>query len=157
MFRLFNILVFSRINLRPGLFVTLFMVIFSVRADWINLTGAETANNIAEIYVLDDHVKVNLEVYIGDLDKFEELVPDDWLKEASDKRPSLEKRMQTFATERLQFVTDEGVNLPARLELVEARKRVDRQSPFASMINPMTRQRVVSAPEDKRVLYAEII
>lgn len=29
-----------------------------VKADWINLTGAETAPNIAEIYVLDDHVKL---------------------------------------------------------------------------------------------------
>ena len=27
-------------------------------ADWINLTGSETAPNIAEIYVMDDHVMV---------------------------------------------------------------------------------------------------
>jgi len=123
----------------------------------MNLTGAETAQNIAEIYVLDDHVKVKLEVYIGDLEKFEELVPDEWIKESPGKRPSLEKRMQIFANERLQFITDEGVKLPAKLELVEARKRVDRFSSYAGMINPMTRQRVKSAPADKRVLYAEII
>ncbi|MGB5178287.1 MAG: hypothetical protein WBP44_06120, partial [Gammaproteobacteria bacterium] len=43
------------------------------RADWINLTGAETATNIAEIYVLDDRVKLVLEIYVGDLEKFEEL------------------------------------------------------------------------------------
>lgn len=127
-----------------------------LRADWMNLTGAETAQNIAEIYVLDDHVKVKLEVYIGDLEKFEELVPDEWIKESSDKRPSLEQRMQTFATNRLQFITEDGVNLPAKLELVEPRERVDRQSPYAGMINPMTRQRVKSAPKDKRVLFAEI-
>ena len=42
-------------------------------ADWINLTGSETAPNIAEIYVLDDRVRVKLEVYIGDLDKFDEV------------------------------------------------------------------------------------
>ena len=72
-------------------------------ADWMNLTGAETANNIAEIYVLDDQVKVKLEVYIGDLEKFEELVPDEWIKDVSDERPSLEERMQAFATKRLQF------------------------------------------------------
>ena len=123
----------------------------------MNLTGAETANNIAEIYVLDDHVKVKLEVYIGDLEKFEELVPDEWIKESSDKRPPLEQRMQTFADERMQFITDEGVKLSAKLELVEPRERVDRLSPYAGMINPMTRQRVKSAPKDKRVLYAEII
>ena len=28
------------------------------RADWINLTGAETSPNIAEIYIVDDHVKL---------------------------------------------------------------------------------------------------
>jgi hypothetical protein len=53
----------------------------STRADWINLTGSETAPNIAEIYVLDDHVKLVLEVYVGDLKTFEELIPDGWLKE----------------------------------------------------------------------------
>ena len=97
-----------------------------LRADWMNLTGAETAQNIVEIYVLDDHVKVKLEVYIGDLDKFEELIPDEWFKDSASERPSLEQRMQAFATRRLQFVTGKGVTLPARLELVEARERVDR-------------------------------
>ena len=51
----------------------------SANADWINLTGAETASNIAEIYVLDDRVKLILEIYVGDLEKFQELVPDDLL------------------------------------------------------------------------------
>ena len=141
------------------LFVVGLLVLWSslLSADWINLTGAETAQNIAEIYVLDDHVKVKLEVYIGDLKKFEELVPDKWLKEPSDKRPSLDKRMQTFSNERLQFITDEGVKLSAKLKLVEARTRVDRFSPFAGMTNPISRQRVREAPADKRVLYAEII
>jgi hypothetical protein len=128
-----------------------------LRADWMNLTGAETAQNIVEIYVLDDHVKVKLEVYIGDLEKFEELIPGEWFKDSTGKRPSLEQRMQTFATERLQFITGEGVTLPAKLVLAEPRQRVDRQSAYAGMINPLTRRRVQEAPADKRVLYAEII
>ncbi len=33
----------------------------AARADWMNLTGAETAPNIAEITVLDDRVRVALE------------------------------------------------------------------------------------------------
>ena len=132
-----------------------------IRADWMNLTGAETSENIVEIYILDDHVKVKLEVYVGDLEKFEELVPDEWLKDSvggsGNKRPSLEQRMHTFATKRLQFVTDKGVKLPAKLELLEARQRVDRVSAYAGMINPTTRQRIREAPADKRVLYAEIV
>ena len=125
-------------------------------ADWMNLSGAETSQNIAEIYILDNHVRVKLEVYVGDLEKFEELVPDEWFKDSSRERASLEQRMHTFATERLQFVTDKGMKLPAKLELVESRQRVDRMSAYAGMINPMTRQRVRQAPADKRVLYAEI-
>ena len=66
------------------------------RADWINRTGAETAPNIAEIYVLDDRVRVKLEVYIGDLDKFSDLLLDDWLRDASG-RPGLGDRMQRFS------------------------------------------------------------
>jgi hypothetical protein len=126
-------------------------------ADWINLTGAETSPNIAEIYVLDDQVKLVLEVYIGDLDKFEELVPDGWLKDSAADRPGVEARIKHFAEQRFQFVTETGKKLPAQLQLVEPRMRKDRQSPFAGMINPMTRQRVPEAPADKRVLYAEII
>jgi len=126
-------------------------------ADWINLTGAETSPNIAEIYVLDDHVKLVLEVYIGDLDKFEELVPDGWLKDSAAERPDAEARIKHFAEQRFQFVTESGEKLAAQLQLVEPRVRTDRQSPFAGMINPMTRQRVPEAPQDKRVLYAEIL
>ena len=139
-------------------FLTLALFIYAQcsTADWINLTGAETAPNIAEIYVLDDHVRVKLEVYVGDLKQFEELVPDELLKDAVD-RPSLEQRMKIFAAERLQFITDKGPKLSARLELVEPRMRIDRNSPFAGMINPYTRQRIGAAPADKRVLYAEII
>ena len=127
-----------------------------VRADWINLTGAETSPNIAEIYVLDDHVRLVLEVHVEDLDKFADLVPDDWVKDEQAGRPGLEQRIQHFATETFQFLTDNGKQLPAELKLVEPRLRIDRKSPFAGMINPLTRQRVPEAPADKRVLYAEI-
>ena len=126
-------------------------------ADWINLTGAETSPNIAEIYVMDDHVKVVLEVYIGDLDTFIDLVPDDWISDTSKQRPALARRLENFSNKVFQVVTAEGVNLSAQLTVTEPRQRVDRKSPFAGMINPYTKQRVVQAPADKRVLYAELI
>ncbi len=127
------------------------------RADWINLTGAETSRNIAEIYVLDDHVKLILEIFVGDLETFEELIPDDWLKDMDGDRPNVTERMKQFSLSRFQFVTEGGEQLQAQLQLVEPRMRKDRQSPFAGMINPLTRQRVPEAPADKRVLYAELI
>ena len=95
-------------------------------ADWINLTGAETAPNIAEIYVLDDHVKVVLEVYIADLETFSDLVPDSWMREGGAERPPLDARLRRFSTEVLRFVTDKGETLRATSALVEPRLRKDR-------------------------------
>jgi len=140
-----------------ALFIILNTVCVSAQADWINLTGAETSPNIAEIYVLDDHVKVKLEVYVGDLSSFEELIPDDWIEDPEIKRPPLKQRLEHFANNTLKFISDDGNTLAAQLVLVEPRMRVDRKSPFAGMINPYTRQRVAEAPADKRVLYAVII
>ncbi|MDH3664981.1 MAG: hypothetical protein OEU92_34040, partial [Alphaproteobacteria bacterium] len=58
--------------------------------------------------------------------------------------------------EMLQFVTESGTKLQATLNLIEPRLRKDRFSPFAGMINPITRQPVPEPPADKRVLYAEL-
>ena len=135
----------------------LLLVVFSApsRADWINLTGAETAPNIAEIQVLDDRVRIAIEIFIQDLKTFEEIVPDSWLKEAGVDRPALTLREENFSKNKLRISAD-GELLTGRFVLVEPRLRKDRKSPFAGMINPYTRQRVPEAPQDKRVLYAEI-
>ena len=126
-------------------------------ADWINLTGAETSPNIAEIYVMDDHVRLGLEVYVADLKTFNDLIPDDWVKDNGANRPDQRTRVMNFSENVLQIITDEGEKLQAELQMVEPRQRVDRKSPFAGMINPYTRQRIPDAPADKRVLYAELI
>lgn len=128
----------------------------SARADWMNLTGAETSQNIAEITVLDDRVRVVLEIYIGDLETFEDLVPDDLLKTGGAGRPSQERRLKHFAREIFQVVAGKDLRLPVRLVLAEPRLRKDRASPFAGMVNPITRQQAPKAPADKRVLYAEL-
>jgi hypothetical protein len=142
--------------LRALSLLVLLTMALQASADWINLTGSETAANIAEIYVMDDHVKLVLEVYVGDLEFFQELVPDDWLTQDTTGRSDEAARMRRFAEERFQFITGSGEKLPAEVLLVEPRERVDRRSPFAGMINPYTRQRVPEAPADKRVLYAEL-
>lgn len=153
-----NRILSNRTALCLAIFLTVgFVMSPPAKADWINLTGAETSANIAEIYVLDDHVKLVLEIAIGDLDTFEDLVPDDWLKTLNIQRPSIQKRIQHFASETFQFVTENGNKLQAELKFVEPRERQDRQSLFAGMINPYTRQLIPGAPSDKRVLYAELV
>jgi hypothetical protein len=125
-------------------------------ADWINLSGAENSRNIAEIFIEKDQVKIKLEVYVQDLLVFDELVPDDFFPEPIPGRPGSEDRIQAFADTGFQVITDTGKKLPAQLDLVEPRMRVERPSPFAGGINPYTRQRIPGPPDDKRVLYAEL-
>jgi hypothetical protein len=125
-------------------------------ADWINLTGAQSAPNIAEIYVNDDHVRLELEIYVGDLEKFIDLLPDDWIKQAGMVPPPLEDRLKRFSSETFQIIADDN-RLPVRLELVEPRLRKERSNPFAGTINPVTGRPVPGPPEDKRVLYAKLV
>jgi len=125
-------------------------------ADWINLTGAQSAPNIAEIYVNDDHVRLELEIYVGDLDKFIDLLPDDWIKQAGIAPPPLEERLKRFSSETFQIIADDS-RLPVRLEIVEPRLRKERLNPFAGAINPVTGRPVPGPPEDKRVLYAKLV
>ena len=129
----------------------------TTQADWINLTGAETAPNIAEITVFDDRVEVALEIYVGDLEIFEPLIPDDWLKNLQVERPPIEERLARFSERGLRITTETGKTLQAQLRLAEPRLRKDRYSPFAGMVNPYTSRRVPDAPGDKRVLYAELV
>ncbi len=126
-------------------------------ADWINLSGAENSPNIAEIYINDNHVKVVLEIFVNDIPAFERLIPDDFFEGRDIKRPSPAERMRQFSNEDIQIITDKGKKLRAKLKLVEPRMRQERPSPFAGMINPYTRQRIPGPPEDRRVLYAELV
>jgi hypothetical protein len=127
-----------------------------VRADWINLSGAEVASNIAEITIEEDHVNVVIEIYIGDLETFIDLVPADWVKNESAVLPPDAVRMRRFATSGLSITTDKGEQLVLTLALAEARERIDRRSPFAGAIDPISRQRFPEPPADPRVLYAQL-
>jgi len=90
-------------------------------ADWINLTGAENARNIVEIYVEKDRVKIKLEVFVEDLLLFQELIPDQFFSKPFANRPGLEERLTSFADQTFQIVTDSGEKLSAALDLVEPR------------------------------------
>ena len=125
-------------------------------ADFINLTNASISPNIAEIRVLDDRVNVKLEIFIGHLKTFQDLVPDDLLVQVDPKRPSLNERLKNFSETKLQILTDEGIKLQTQLKSVEPRQRIERYAPFAGKTNPFTRQRIPAPPKDKRVLFVEL-
>ncbi len=102
------------------------------QADWINLTGAETAANIAEITVTDDAVEMVFELYPQDRDIF--------------------MRPEGFA---LEIRADDDL-LSSEILIQEERVRKDRFSPYAGMVDPRTRRTIPGPPEDKQVIYLEL-
>jgi hypothetical protein len=128
-----------------------------VSADWINLSGAENAPNIAEIHINDDHVKIDLEIFVNDMVSFDRLIPDEFFEGSDIKRPPLSDRMVQFSKEDFQIVTDKGERLSATLKGFEPRFRKVRPSPYAGKINPYTMRPIPGPPKDKRVLYAELV
>jgi hypothetical protein len=147
---------YSRFNFVVTLLFVLLCLPCVSHADWINLSGAENSRNIAEITIEKDHIRIQLEVFVEDLNLFEELIPADFFSQPLPGRPGLEQRQKIFAEKLLQVVNERGEKLPVAFDLVEPRLRVDRPSPFAGMLSPYTRQPIPGPPEDKRVLYAEL-
>ena len=129
----------------------------SANADWINLSGAQNAPNIAIIHINDDHVKIELEIFVKDLTSFDRLIPDEFFAGTKIKRAPLVKRLQQFSAQDLQVITDNGQKLLANLKLVERRVRKERPSSIPWKVNPYTGQPIPGPPQDKRVLYAELV
>ena len=120
------------------LFALNLMTETSVQADWINLSGAQNAPNIAEIHINNDHVKVELEIFVNDLVTFDRLIPDEFFAGTKIKRAPLKERMQQFSNEDLQVIADNGQKLQATLKLIEPRFRRERPMPVRWKINPYT-------------------
>lgn len=139
------------------LFLIFPLISISAHADWINMSGAENAPNIAEIYIADDNIRLELEIFVNDIGTFVDLLPDSFFEDKKDEIPPLADRLKIFATDTFQFVTETGEKLPVELRLIEPRLRKERYSPFAGSINITTGRPVPGPPEDKRVLYAELI
>ena len=96
--------------------VSLFVSLVSApcaRADWINLSGAETSPNIAEIYIDDGRVRLVLEIFVGDRDAFVDLVPDDWLNKSGVERstvPSVSGKSSIMSTSPLDVYDRQSTN-----------------------------------------------
>jgi len=149
---------FHRFNIVCAMVVSILVLSLPAAvADWINLSGAQSAPNIAEIHIEDSRVRVVLEIYVNDIDTFVDLLPEEWLKKAGTQPPPIQQRMQRFSTDTFQVLADDQKRLIAERISVEPRMRLDRPNPFAGTINPYTGQRVPGPPQDKRVLYAELI
>jgi hypothetical protein len=126
-----------------------------VRADFVSLSGAENSANIAVVNVESDRVMIALEVFVEDIEVFEDALPDEWYRELAAQRDPEAERWLRFGEDVLRVEAD-GRPLPVRVDLAEPRMRVERYSPMAGKLNPFTGMRVPGPPVDPRVIYLDL-
>ena len=103
----------------------LFLVTPSLCPDALVITQAMKAATIAEIFIEEGGVRVEVEIGVADLPAFQNLLPDEILARMGISAPPLEERLGTFFRNDLKFVAD-GRVLPGRVLQMKARRRVPR-------------------------------
>jgi len=107
-----------------GLFVGLCPSV--VPADAIIVTKAMTATTIAEVFVEEDAVTVDIEIGLPDLAGFPDLLPDPLYERLGHDPMPLAERIPRFFREGFVVRADGGPPLPGRVEGIEVRPRVRR-------------------------------
>jgi hypothetical protein len=97
-----------------------------VRADAIVMTRAMKATTIAEFFIEEDRVRVELEIGINDLAAFRNLMPDELYAKLGHDPESLEKRFPRFHRQDLVLERADGTALGAWIEKIEGRRRIPR-------------------------------
>ena len=85
-------------------------------SDAIVVSQAMYANTIAEYYVEDDHVRLELEIGADDVDVFRNLMPDGFYERLGYTARPLKERAEEFFTRDLAVIADgEPLFVPATL------------------------------------------
>ena len=104
--------------------IVLFPVV--VRPDALVITKAMTATTIAEIFVEDDRIRLELEIGVADLAAFPSLLPDALYERLGHEPEPLEQRLPRFFREEFVIRLDGGAPLPGIIEEMKARPRIQR-------------------------------
>jgi hypothetical protein len=114
--------------LRSAALIALFVLLIPTPAagDAIIRTQAMLATTIAEFFVEDDRVYLELEVGLADLQAFRNLLPDDIYEKLGNPPLSLRERLPLFFRTDLGMASADGQPLPGRLLRIEPRQRVRR-------------------------------
>ncbi|MHC4401679.1 MAG: hypothetical protein ACYTG0_18565 [Planctomycetota bacterium] len=94
--------------------------------DAIVVSRAMSASTIAEIFIEDASVRVELEIGAGDLDAFRNLLPDALYERLGRDPKPLAERLPLFFAEDWVIRTHNGPPLPGRLERIDAQRRIRR-------------------------------
>ena len=97
-----------------------------VRADALVVTKAMKASTIAEVYITDSSVQVDLEIGTADLKVFADLLPDEVYKSLNMGQEPFEKRLDRFFQNGFVFQNELGVGLKGKITSINPSRRVSR-------------------------------
>ncbi len=118
-------------------------------ADALVVTRAMKASTIAEVFVEDAEVRVELEVGVGDLLPFRNVLPDDLYRKLTDDPRPLSERLDSFTKGNWVIHADDR-QLAGRVAKVVPRKRVVRDE--------ITGQPLQNQPADAEVtIFVELV
>lgn len=86
----------------------LFLVTPQLCPDALVITQAMKAATIAEIFIAEGGVRVEIEIGVTDLPAFQNLLPEEILERMGISAPPLEERLGTFFLDDLKFVAVDG-------------------------------------------------
>ena len=95
-------------------------------ADAIMRSQAMSATTIAEFFIEDNRVVVELEIGLADLRAFRNLLPDEVYERMGYAPAPLPQRLRTFITENLVILNHDGLALAARILAIGPGERVRR-------------------------------
>jgi hypothetical protein len=121
-----------------------------LRSDAIVITMAMRASTIAEIFVEQDSVAVELEVGLADLDAFRDLLPDELYERLGHEPQPLVERVPRFFREGFTVRADDGAPIFGRVRSMQPRRRIVR--------DPITGEPLPVAEEDREpVVFMRIV
>jgi len=123
------------------MFAALFWAPLSARADAVIVNASMFANTIAEYFVEQDHVRIELEIGEGDIAVFRNLLPDALYAGMGFGDAPLEDRLRTFLTEDMPVFAD-GEPLTAFIQDM---------SPDTRPLRDAITGEVLPTPEDQAV------
>ena len=99
---------------------------FGARADAIIRTQAMFADTIAEYYIEEDHVLLEMEIGAADLEAFRNLMPDEIYEGLGNPPRPLAERYSEFLEQDLVLTLEDGRPVPARILEMKPQPRVRR-------------------------------
>ncbi len=109
----------------------------SASGDAVMRTQAMSATTIAEYFIEADHIRLELEIGLDDLNAFRNLVPDEIYERLGHENRPFAERLEDFFGHDLVIRADGGDPLPGRIVSMEPRPRIRRDEISGESLPPL--------------------